>query len=38
MDSLNDFQGKAVFVAGGSSGINLGIARAVAARGAGRVS
>ncbi|HEY3048418.1 MAG TPA: SDR family NAD(P)-dependent oxidoreductase, partial [Polaromonas sp.] len=34
MDAMNDFQGKAVFVAGGSSGINLAIAKAFAARGA----
>lgn len=32
--NLNDFAGKAVFVAGGSSGINLGIAKAFAASGA----
>ena len=31
---INDFKGKAVFVAGGSSGINLGIAKAFAASGA----
>lgn len=31
---MNDFKGQAVFVAGGSSGINLGIAKAFAARGA----
>lgn len=34
MNSLLDFAGKVVFVAGGSSGINLGIADAFAARGA----
>jgi NAD(P)-dependent dehydrogenase (short-subunit alcohol dehydrogenase family) len=32
--NLNDFAGKAVFVAGGSSGINLGIAKAFATAGA----
>lgn len=32
--NLSDFAGKAVFVAGGSSGINLGIARAFATAGA----
>lgn len=31
---INDFKGRAVFVAGGSSGINLGIAKAFAASGA----
>ncbi|UUZ76564.1 SDR family oxidoreductase [Polaromonas sp. P1(28)-13] len=31
---INDFKGRSVFVAGGSSGINLGIARAFAACGA----
>lgn len=31
---INDFKGRAVFVAGGSSGINLAIAKAFAARGA----
>jgi NAD(P)-dependent dehydrogenase (short-subunit alcohol dehydrogenase family) len=31
---IHDFKGKAVFVAGGSSGINLGIAKAFAANGA----
>ncbi|MEO6292417.1 MAG: SDR family NAD(P)-dependent oxidoreductase, partial [Burkholderiaceae bacterium] len=31
---INDFKGCAVFVAGGSSGINLGIAKAFAASGA----
>ncbi|MDO8699780.1 MAG: SDR family oxidoreductase [Rhodoferax sp.] len=31
---MNDFKGQAVFVAGGSSGINLGIAKAFATRGA----
>lgn len=34
MNSMNDFQDKAVFVAGGSSGINLAIAKAFAQRGA----
>src|SRR5258707_9924589 len=34
MTSAFDFTGKAVFVAGGSSGINLGIAEAFAAAGA----
>jgi len=34
MDKLLDFHGRAVFVAGGSSGINLGIADAFASRGA----
>src|SRR5260221_6380144 len=34
MTSAFDFTGKAVFVAGGSSGINLGIADAFAAAGA----
>ncbi|HWH82742.1 MAG TPA: SDR family oxidoreductase [Burkholderiaceae bacterium] len=34
MNSLLDFTAKVVFVAGGSSGINLGIAEAFAARGA----
>lgn len=34
MQDILDFKGRAVFVAGGSSGINLGIADAFAARGA----
>src|SRR5581483_2569507 len=34
MTSAYDFRGKAVFVAGGSSGINLGIAEAFAVAGA----
>ena len=34
MDNLLDFNNCAVFVAGGSSGINLGIADAFASRGA----
>lgn len=34
MDNLLDFNNRAVFVAGGSSGINLGIADAFASRGA----
>lgn len=34
MDSFLDFSGKTVFVAGGSSGINLGIAQAFIAHGA----
>jgi len=34
LDEFLDFQGRTVFVAGGSSGINLGIAEGFAARGA----
>ena len=34
MDNILDFHGRTVFVAGGSSGINLGIADAFASRGA----